>query len=63
MYNGSNLDALAEALDTDWEGPIPHTLVVAPGGKVIFRHNGIVDGKELRAKILEHMGRFYVPEE
>ena len=63
VYNGSNLDALAEALDTDWEGPIPHTLVVAPGGKVIFRHNGIVDGKELRAKILEHMGRFYVPEE
>lgn len=63
VYNGSNLDALAEALDTEWEGPIPHTLVVAPGGKVIFRHNGIVNGEELRAAILGHMGRFFVPEE
>jgi thiol-disulfide isomerase/thioredoxin len=62
VYNGANLDALAEALDTEWKGPIPHTLVVAPGGKVIFRHNGIVDGEELRATILEHMGRFYLPE-
>jgi hypothetical protein len=31
------------------------------GGEVTFRHNGEVNGDELRAKILEHMGRFYVP--
>jgi thiol-disulfide isomerase/thioredoxin len=30
--------------------------------RVIFRHNGEIDGDELRSKILEHMGRFYVPE-
>ena len=35
---------------------------VAPGGEVIFRHNGSIDGDELRAKILAHMGRFYTPE-
>jgi peroxiredoxin len=62
VFNESNTDGLIQALDPEWPGPIPHTLVVAPGGEVIFRHNGIVDGEELRAKILEHMGRFYVPE-
>lgn len=62
VFNEANSDALIQALDPEWPGPIPHTLVVAPGGEVIYRHNGIVDGDELREKILEHMGRFYVPE-
>lgn len=62
IFNEASSEALMQALDTEWPGPIPHTLVVAPGGAVIFRHNGEIDGDELRAKILEHMGRFYVPE-
>jgi thiol-disulfide isomerase/thioredoxin len=62
IFNEASSEALMQALDTEWPGPIPHTLVVAPGGEVIFRHNGEIDGEELRAKILEHMGRFYEPE-
>lgn len=62
VFNEASSEALMQALDSEWPGPIPHTLVVAPGGEVIFRHNGVVDGDELRAKILEHMGRFYLPE-
>jgi len=62
VFSEASQDALIQALDPEWPGPIPHTLVVAPGGEVIFRHNGEIDGEELRDKILEHMGRFYVPE-
>jgi thiol-disulfide isomerase/thioredoxin len=62
LFNEASSEALIQALDPEWPGPIPHTLVVAPGGEVIFRHNGEIDGEELRAKILEHMGRFYLPE-
>ncbi len=62
LFNEASSEALIQALDPEWPGPIPHTLVVAPGGEVIFRHNGEIDGDELRAKILEHMGRFYLPE-
>jgi thiol-disulfide isomerase/thioredoxin len=62
VFNEASSDALIEALDPEWPGPIPHTLVVAPGGEVIYRHNGEIDGDELREKILESMGRFYVPE-
>ncbi|MFN0076209.1 MAG: redoxin domain-containing protein [Prosthecobacter sp.] len=61
VFNEASSDALIQALDPEWPGPIPHTLVVAPGGEVIFRHNGEIDGDELREKILAHMGRFYVP--
>lgn len=62
VFNGANQDALIQALDPEWPGPIPHTLVVAPGGEVIYRHNGAVDGDELRDKILGYMGKYYVPE-
>ena len=62
IFNEASSDALIQALDPEWPGPIPHTLVIAPGGEVIFRHNGEIDGEDLRAKILEYMGRFYVPE-
>lgn len=62
IYNAPNTDALIQALDPEWPGPIPHTLVVAPGGAVIYRHNEEVNGDELRAKILEAMGRHYQPE-
>src|SRR5262249_50100053 len=30
-------DRFAEVLDKEWPGPIPYTLVIAPGGKVLYR--------------------------
>ena len=62
VFQGASHDDLIKALDPEWPGPIPHTLLVAPGGKVLFRHNGEINGDELRAKILEHMGRYFEPE-
>ena len=41
---------------------MPHSVLVAPDGKILWRHNGKVDGEELRAKVLEIMGRYYMPE-
>lgn len=62
LYNGVNQEDLIKALDPEWPGPIPHTVLVAPNGDVIWRHNGAVDGEELRDKVLEFMGRYYKPE-
>jgi hypothetical protein len=42
-------------------GGIPHTVLVASNGEIVWRHNGVVDGDELRAKILEHLGNYYKP--
>ncbi len=52
-YQGNDLDALAEALDTEWQGPIPHTLVIGANGKILFRHNGQIDVVELRRAIVK----------
>jgi peroxiredoxin len=62
VFSNPDQNQLIKALDPQWPGPIPHSLLVAPDGTVIWRHNGEVDGEELRAKVLEFMGRFYKPE-
>lgn len=61
LYSGASQDALVAALDPEWPGPIPHSVLVDPGGNIVWRHNGPVDGEELRAKVLEFLGRFYQP--
>jgi peroxiredoxin len=61
LFTGPSQDELMAALDPEWPGPIPHSVLVAPGGQTLWRHNGMVDGAELRAKVLEIMGRYYVP--
>jgi hypothetical protein len=42
-------------------GPIPHTIVVAPGGEIIYRHTGIIDRAATENAILDKMNRFYSP--
>jgi len=61
LFTGASQESLMNILDPQWPGGIPHTVLVAPGGRVLWRHNGVVDGEQLRAKILDYMGRFYKP--
>jgi peroxiredoxin len=42
---------LIEAFDKDWAGPLPHTVVIAPGGEIIYRKTEELDMLELRRKI------------
>jgi peroxiredoxin len=52
-------DKLAEALDKEWPGPVPYTILVAPGGKVIYRKSGAVDPLEVKRAIVGYLGRTY----
>jgi peroxiredoxin len=61
LYAGST-DSLAEALDSEWQGTLPHTVLLAPGGKVLHRFSGEVDPIELRRVIVKTLGRWYAPE-
>ncbi|TLD69341.1 redoxin domain-containing protein [Phragmitibacter flavus] len=63
IFKGEDQEPIVKALDPEgWEGlVVPHTVLVAPDGSVIWRHNGEIDGNVLREKILAFMGRHYVP--
>jgi peroxiredoxin len=51
--------ALIEAVDPRWQGALPHTIVVAPGGEVIYRSEGAFQTLKLRKAIVGWLGRFY----
>lgn len=61
VYKGDSTEDMMKVLDPEWPGAIPHTVLVGPNGDILWRHNGPVDGDELRAKVLEAMGPYYVP--
>jgi peroxiredoxin len=52
-------DSLADILDKEWKGPLPHTVLIAPGGKIIYRHSGPIEPIEVRKQIVDFMGRTY----
>jgi peroxiredoxin len=59
LYTGEDRDQFGAALDANWPGPLPHTIVVAPGGKIVYRKNGAVNPQELKKVIADHLGRTY----
>jgi thiol-disulfide isomerase/thioredoxin len=50
---------LMAAVDKDLLGGIPYTMVIRPGGEVIYRGLGIVDPLELKKAIVGYLGRYY----
>lgn len=59
ILDSSDRDAFAEALDSKWPGPIPYTLILAPGGEVVYRKSGGIDPLEVRRAIVAKLGRTY----
>ena len=50
---------LAEALDKGWEGGIPYTIIIKPGGEIIYRHTGGIEPLEVKKAIIGYLGRHY----
>jgi peroxiredoxin len=61
VFTGANVDDMFKALDPSAPGPIPYTVVIAPGGRVIFRHDGAVDPDELKAVLIDSLKPYYTP--
>jgi peroxiredoxin len=59
LFDGKNEYELAEALDPKWQGPVPYTLLVAPGGRIIYRRRDSIDPLEVRKAIVDYLGRVY----
>ena len=58
LYTGGAADAMAKALDPQWPGPLPYTVVIAPGGQILARWNGPIDPTEFQNKITDLLGGF-----
>lgn len=52
IFGTTDKYALIEALDPEWQGALPHTLVIGPDGKVLYRQTGSLDFLALRRAIV-----------
>jgi thiol-disulfide isomerase/thioredoxin len=50
---------LADALDVEWPGALPFTLVIKSGGKVVYQQMGPIEPLELRRVIVDELSRYY----
>jgi peroxiredoxin len=59
LYSSDDKYALIEAVDKNWPGALPYTLLVAPGGKIVYSHEGVIDVLEVKKEIMKQIGRFF----
>lgn len=61
IYHRDDKYALIEAVDSEWNGALPYTLLVDDDGEKIWSHQGEVDFLALKRVIVEHekIGRVY----
>jgi thiol-disulfide isomerase/thioredoxin len=59
LYMGADKEPLFELIDPEWQGNIPYTMLVKPGGEVLYRHSGIIDPLEVKKEIIGQLGRYF----
>jgi thiol-disulfide isomerase/thioredoxin len=59
LFSGASLDSLMQSLDPSAPGPVPYTVLIAPGGKIIYRCANEVDVDRLVATIVDRLGPYY----
>ena len=52
---------LIDAVDSNWDGALPYTMIVEPGGKIVYSKQGPVDPQVLKTAIVDDklIGRYY----
>jgi len=52
---------LIDAVDPNWQGALPYTILVEPGGKIVYGKQGAIDPDEMKRLIVDNhlIGRYY----
>jgi peroxiredoxin len=61
IFSGDDKYKMIEAIDPKWGGALPYTVLVEPGGKIVYAHQGIINPARLKKIIVEsqYIGRVY----
>jgi thiol-disulfide isomerase/thioredoxin len=63
LYNATDKYALMDALDAEWQGALPHSLLIAPDGEIIKRYAGAIHPLTVRRDIVEYLGRYFADDD
>lgn len=61
LFNGESKYTLIEAVDPQWGGALPYTVLVEPGGRIVYRVDGAIDPRQLKKAIVNDslIGHYY----
>lgn len=57
IFAGTDKYELMAAIDPEWDGALPHTLVIGADGKVLYRHTGELDFLKLRRVLVPSLNQ------
>ena len=57
LFHSKDKYALIEAVDPDWQGALPYTMLIKSGGEVLYAGQGAIDPLEMKRKIVAVFGR------
>jgi peroxiredoxin len=58
LFGSGNPYHLIEAVDKEWPGAIPYTILIEPGGNIIYRQMGQIDPHEVKKAIVGYYSAF-----
>jgi len=61
IFNIDNKYAFIEAINPKWQGALPYTMIIEPGGNIIYAKENIIDPAKIKTLIVEApaIGRYY----
>lgn len=61
IFSGDNIYQLIEAVDPEWKGALPYSVLLEPGGKVVYREQGVINPLKMKKLIVDHplIGRYF----
>jgi peroxiredoxin len=61
IFNADDKYKLIDAVDPKWQGALPYTILVEPGGKIVYSKLGAIKSAELKKIIVDnkYIGRYY----
>jgi hypothetical protein len=61
IFNKDAVYELIEAVDPSWQGALPYTLLIEPGGKIVYKKQDTIDPLEMKKLIVgnKYIGRYY----
>lgn len=59
IFSAEDRERMFDLVDPNWQSNLPYTMIVKPGGDVVYRHDGIIEVLEVRRSIIELLGRYF----
>jgi len=61
IFNDDDVYKLIDAVDKDWRGALPFTILIEPGGKIVYKKQDMINPHEMKKLIVEnkYIGRYY----